>query len=140
MDLNVNLLEASFHLLTPRANELADRFYSRLFARHPQLRSLFPAELSQQKRKLISALAMIVQNLRYPEELTAMAEGLAQRHSQYGVKREQYPLVGAVLLESLQDVAGDLWTSEMYDAWAGAYGGLQELIFAALDRQERQAA
>src|SRR5690349_356164 len=39
-------LEGSFAALAPRGAELVTRFYEKLFAAHPALRGMFPADMS----------------------------------------------------------------------------------------------
>ncbi len=53
--------------------------------------------------------------------LTSALKGLGQRHVNYGVRPEHYPIVGAVLLETFADVLGERWTPAYHDAWAQAY-------------------
>lgn len=139
MSLKIELLEASFAAVAPRADELADKFYGRLFREHPQVRPLFKAPQAEQKKKLVASLAMIVQSLRNPDALRAYAEQLGVRHLDYNVAREHYPIVGQNLLATLADVAGDAWNDELEAAWAEAYGAIQAMIFEALDRHEAQA-
>ena len=52
----IKRLESSFHLLAPRGQELTDRFYANLFAKTPGLRSMFPDQMDEQKRKLLASL------------------------------------------------------------------------------------
>jgi len=136
MSLNVELLESSFNLLAPRADELADRFYDRLFTKYPQVRPMFPDDVSEQKKKLVAALAMIVGNLRKPEALGQAVADLGIRHIDYGVTRDQYPVVGENLLATLAELAGDAWNPELEQAWADAYGAITQIIYAALDEHE----
>jgi len=139
MSLNVELLESSFKLVAPNAEALADHFYGRLFRLHPELRSMFPEALDEQKKKLIASLAMVVGSLRNPDTLVAAVRALGLRHIDYGVKREQYPVVGENLLASLEAVAGDAWNDELAAAWTDAYNAIQSIIFDALD-DAKQAA
>ena len=134
--LRVDLLESSFALLAPRAEELAERFYVRLFDIAPAVRSLFPDEMAGQKRALIGALGMIVGSLRAPERLGPYLEGLGARHIGYGAVAAHYEVVGAVLLETMADLAGDAWTNELNEAWFNAYGAVSGLMQAAAERAE----
>ena len=140
MSLNVELLESSFNLVAPKADELMDRFYGRLFNEHPELRPIFPDDMGDQKKHLATSLATIVQNLRQPEKLTKYLEDLGLRHVQYKVKREHYPVVGQTLLAALAEVAGDAWNAELETAWTDAYGAIQSIIYGALDAQGQAAA
>jgi len=140
MSLNVDLLESSFNLVAPKAGELMDRFYGRLFKEHPEVRSIFPDSMDDQKKHLATSLATIVGSLRQPEKLKKYLEDLGLGHVQYRVEREHYPIVGQTLLTALAEVAGDAWNAELEKAWADAYGAIQSIIYGALDAQGSAAA
>ncbi len=138
MSLNVELLESSFKLVAPKADELMDKFYTRLFREHPEVRPMFPDDMGQQKKHLAAALGTVVGHLRQPEKLTQYLGELGIRHIAYGTQREHYPVVGQTLLKALAEVAGDAWSDELEQAWSQAYGAIQSIIYKALD--EHQAA
>lgn len=138
MSLNIELLESSFKLVAPKGDELANRFYARLFREHPELRPMFSDDMAKQKKHLVAALAMVVQNLRKPEQLTQALNDLGLRHIGYGVQRDQYPIVGQTLLATLAEITGDAWNDELQNAWADAYDAIQAIIYKALD--DHQAA
>ena len=123
MALQIELLESSFQALAPCGEAFVTAFYERLFTRFPQTRAFFAStDMKEQRKKLLGALALVIQNLRKPEVLTSALKGLGQRHVNYGVRPEHYPIVGAVLLETFSDVLGDSWTMAYHEAWAEAYG------------------
>ena len=129
MTLQIELLESSFQALAPRGEEFVAAFYERLFTSFPQTRAFFAStDMKEQKKKLLGALALVVQNLRKPEVLTSALKGLGQRHVAYGVLPEHYPIVGAVLLETFADILGERWTPAYHDAWAEAYGAVCALM------------
>ena len=141
MALNVDLLESSFQAIAPKAEELADTFYDLLFTEYPAVKPLFAkTDLAQQKKHLIAALSTVVGNLRKPDALTKVLGELGIRHIDYGAQREHYPAVGQTLLAALAKVAGDSWTQELNDAWAEAYGAIQDIIYKALDDHEASSA
>jgi nitric oxide dioxygenase len=129
--LHIELLESSFDLLAPRADELAERFYERLFAVAPQTREMFPADLEAQKRALVASLVIIVRSLRSADVLGLYLEGLGKRHRGYGAVAAHYPVVGMVLLETLAEMAGDAWTAELEAAWADAFRAVSDLMLRA---------
>ena len=123
MTLQIELLETSFQALAPCGEAFVTAFYERLFTRFPQTRAFFAStDMKEQRKKLLGALALVIQNLRKPEVLTSALTGLGQRHVSYGVRPEHYPIVGAVLLETFADILGERWTPAYHDAWAEAYG------------------
>ena len=122
MTLQIELLETSFQEITPCGDAFVTAFYERLFTRFPQTRAFFAlTDMKEQRKKLLGALALVIHNLRKPEVLTSALKGLGQRHVNYGVRPEHYPIVGAVLLETFADFLGERWTPAYHDAWAQAY-------------------
>jgi hemoglobin-like flavoprotein len=129
MSLNVELLEQSFAAVAPHAETLADAFYRNLFADYPQVRPLFEGvELADQKKKLVASLKLVVDNLRVPGTLVPALENMGARHIEYGALEGHYPAVGATLLKSLAEVAGDLWSSELTEAWSDAYQEISRIM------------
>jgi chemotaxis signal transduction protein/hemoglobin-like flavoprotein len=120
LGLRVELLEQSFEAVKPQAEALVQRFYENLFEQHPAVRSLFPDDMSEQQGKLLSALATVVASLRRPDVLVPHLEELGRRHVAYGAVPAHYEAVGTVLVETLGEIAGDLWTDELRDAWSDA--------------------
>ena len=129
MALQIEFLETSFQQIAPRGEDFVTAFYERLFTNYPQTRAFFAStNMQEQRKKLLGALILVIQNLRKPEGLTSALKGLGQRHVAYGVRPEHYPIVGAILLETFADFLGDDWTSETHDAWAQAYEAICSLM------------
>lgn len=142
-ELNVELLESTFDAVAPRAGELAEFFYDRLFEQYPDVQPLFAGtDMKEQQGKLIAALATVVASLRKPEQLIPVLQRLGERHAGYGAEEAHYGAVGEVLLESLAHIAGDAWTDEAQQAWTDAYGVISSvMIEAARDAaSEKEAA
>ena len=134
MSLNVELLEQSFELVKPKADSLVDTFYNNLFTDYPAAKPLFThTDMDKQKQQLKGALVMVVSNLRNPDVLTKSLQGLGARHVKYGALPEHYPLVGNSLLKALEQYAGAAWTTDVKDAWVGAYGAITELMLDGAD-------
>jgi len=129
MGLNVEVLEQSFAAVAPHGQLLVDTFYKNLFTDYPSVKPLFEsAEMADQKTKLLASLKLVVDNLRKPDVLTDALKSMGARHVEYGSKPQHYPAVGATLLKSLAEVAGDLWNEELEQAWADAYGVISEVM------------
>ena len=116
----IQRIENSFKLLAPRGEELMDRFYANLFARHPELRPLFPADMKSQKSKLLAALVLVVKSLRDPDNLRAALLGLGARHEEIGTREEHYPVVRDTLVDVMGQIAGTAWSSQLHDDWTAA--------------------
>ena len=116
----IRRLEASAAILFERSDVLADRFYHRLFRTHPELRRLFPTDMTNQKKKLVDSLVMVVQNLREPTVVRARLEELGRGHVGYAVQAAHYPLVREALVGAMAEVAGADWNADMHAEWTGA--------------------
>ncbi len=129
MTLNINLLENSFSRVKPDAMKFSVRFYEKLFDYHPELKPLFAkVDLAAQEKKLIVSLAVIVENLRNPEELTMALKSLGAYHQQLGTMKEHYPFVGQALVETFAEYLGDKWDRNTHQAWVDAYSLITEIM------------
>jgi hemoglobin-like flavoprotein len=120
----VKLVQDSFAKVAPISEQAAVLFYDRLFEIAPQVKAMFPDDMTEQRRKLMAMLAAVVSGLGNLESILPAASALATRHVTYGAKAEHYPVVGAALLWTLEQGLGDSWTPELADAWSAAYGTL----------------
>jgi hemoglobin-like flavoprotein len=134
-------VRASFALVVPIKEATADLFYGRLFEIAPQVRALFPDDLSEQKRKLMAMIATAVGGLNKLDALAPTVKALGARHVAYGAKAEHYAVVGEALLWTLERGVGEGFTPEMRSAWAKVYGVLAATMQAgATELAELRAA
>ena len=122
--LQIKLVQDSFAKVVPIADQAAVIFYDRLFEVAPTVKAMFPADMTEQRKKLMMVLAAVVNGLGNLESILPVASALAKRHVGYGAKAEHYPVVGAALLWTLEKGLGKAWTPEIADAWTAAYGTL----------------
>jgi len=123
MALNVELIRESFNNdIAPKADELVEFFYSDLFSRYPEVTPLFEnTDMASQKKKLLSSLKFLVDNLEDTPAVADALTSLGKRHAAYNVKAEHYPMVADSLLVALADIMGDKWTPELREAWTDLY-------------------
>jgi hemoglobin-like flavoprotein len=123
------IVQRTWEQVATQADHAAGLFYERLFEIDPTTRSLFQSvDLSEQRRKIISALATVVRGLDRLEELVPSMRALGRRHAGFGVKDEQYESVGNALLWMLEKTLGADWTPVARAAWADAYGLLAQVM------------
>jgi hemoglobin-like flavoprotein len=134
----IELVQRTFALAAPMADEIADRFYDRLFELDPSLRSLFRGDIQQQGTKLMTMLALAVRSLDRPETILEPVRRLGERHVQYGVQPHHYATVGEALLWTLAQLFGPAFTADVEDAWTAAYqllaGVMQEAAAEGVTR------
>ena len=102
----VALVQDSFAKVALTSEAAAVLFYDRLFEIAPQTRAMFPADMIEQRRKLMAMLGAVVKGLGNLDQVLPAASALAKRHVSYGVKAEHYPVVGAALLVDAGEGAG----------------------------------
>jgi hemoglobin-like flavoprotein len=127
----VAIVQDSFKKVIPIAAIAADLFYDRLFVIAPDTRPLFPDDLREQKKKLMTMLAAVVTNLHKIEEMLPTIQDLGRRHVNYGVTAEHYKVVGQALLWTLEQGLGDDFTPSVKAAWREAYAALSGAMTSA---------
>ena len=118
----VALVQGTFDLIAPIADDAAVLFYSRLFELDPGLRRLFKSDMREQRVKLMQMLTAAVRGLSHLDRLVPVVEGLGRRHAAYGVTDAHYRTVGEALLWTLAKGLGKGFTPEVREAWAAMYG------------------
>lgn len=116
----IERIESSFNLLAPRGPELVDRFYAMLFARYPAVRPMFPTEMTEQKRKLLSSIALVIQNLRNLEQVRNVLFEMGRRHAGYGALPTHYVAVRDTLIDVMAAMTGPQWTAQLTGDWKAA--------------------
>jgi hemoglobin-like flavoprotein len=121
MSLDLEALETSFDIVAPRGDDLMDVFYARLFDAAPAVRPLFAStDLRRQKAMLLGALVLVRKSLRDLDAILPALHTLGARHVRYGARAEHYPVVAAVLIASMAEIAGPAWRPHHERAWAAA--------------------
>src|SRR5215467_10244788 len=124
----VKLVQESFAKVAPISEKAAVIFYDRLFEVAPSVKAMFPADLTEQRKKLMATLAVVVGGLSNLNSILPAASALAKRHVAYGAKPEHYPVVGSALLWTLEKGLGNSWTPEVASAWTAAYSALSDFM------------
>jgi hemoglobin-like flavoprotein len=126
----VTLVQQSFAKVATISETAAALFYDRLFEVAPSVKAIFPADMTEQRKKLMATLAVVVNGLGKLESILPAASALAIRHVSYGAKPEHYPVVGSVLLWTLDRGLGKSWTPAVADAWKAAYETLSGFMIS----------
>jgi hemoglobin-like flavoprotein len=116
------LVQRSFAIIAPIADDAAALFYQRLFELDPSLRQMFPEDMTGQRKKLMQMLTAAVKGLDRIDQLVPVLQDLGRRHVAYGVTDAHYDTVGAALLWTLEMGLGKGFTRETKEAWATVYG------------------
>ncbi|WP_396453729.1 globin domain-containing protein [Actinomadura sp.] len=131
MPVDAQKLKDNFALVGANGVDVAEFFYADLFARSPQLRSMFPAAMAKQHEVLLAALSQIVSSVDDPDSLVPFLRDLGRRHHGFGVVPDHYGPVGASLLATLAHFSGPAWTEDLERDWTAAYGVVARVMTEA---------
>jgi NAD(P)H-flavin reductase/hemoglobin-like flavoprotein len=129
-------LRGSWAKVAAAGDDVPLYFYSHLFLSHPEVRSMFPIQMSGQRDKLVAALGAVVSNVDELDEVIPLLEQLGRDHRRFAVITEHYTAVGASLLATLKKFLGRYWTPDLADTWAQAYGLVAKVMVAAAEHHE----
>jgi hemoglobin-like flavoprotein len=116
------LVHATWALAAPAADDIARRFYARLFEIDADAARLFTAtDMAVQRRKFTDMLASIVRAIDEPDHLVPDAGALGRRHVTYSVEEHHFDSVGEALLWALARTLGEAYTPAVLAAWSEAY-------------------
>ncbi|WP_410499935.1 globin family protein [Chitinibacter sp. S2-10] len=117
----IHLVQHSFSLVEPIAEQAAAMFYAKLFEYAPEVRPLFKKDLTAQGNMLMATLKVAVRGLNDLNALVPVLHKLADRHVQYGVSPSHFTPVGNALLWTLKQGLGEAWTPELRQAWVDVF-------------------
>lgn len=114
--------------LAEHAVELAEVFYRHLFAMLPEARDHFASDMSEQHRRMSTALLDAVRFIDEPERLRPYLYRLGAYHArELGVLPEQYPYVGRALVQAARDLSPS-WSSMTSSCWVLVYEWISTIM------------
>lgn len=139
--MNPQVLQDSLNAVAARGPELVEYFYARLFllaAAHQQgeVLGMFPLLMDAQRDKLLNALVSITAQAAAGDmdSLTAYLEEAGRNHRMISdLRPEHYELVGAALVSTLAQFAGEAWTAEADESWKEAYALISGVMIKAME-------
>jgi hemoglobin-like flavoprotein len=117
----MEIVRGDWEKVEPLGDAVGTLFYERLFALDPGARSLFPADMAEQKQKLARMIGAAVYGLDDPEVLGPILQLLGRKHARLGVSEQHYETVGTALLWTLRQGLGEAFGPENEAAWASVY-------------------
>ncbi|MDQ2084080.1 globin family protein [Xanthobacteraceae bacterium Astr-EGSB] len=126
----IQLVQTSFAKVAPISDQAAELFYGRLFEIAPSVKPMFPADMREQRKKLMGTLAVVVGALSDLAPVLPVASTLAKKHVGYGVEAHHYDTVGEALLWTLARAFGPEWTHELEQAWTAVFAKISGFMIA----------
>ena len=137
----IKLVQQSFAKVAPISEQAAIIVLrSPVRGRAHRCKAMFPDDMTEQRKKLMATLAVVVSGLGNLQSILPAASALAKRHVSYGAKAEHYPVVGAALLWTLEKGLGEAGRRNVAEAWTAAYGTLSGYMISEAYGRPSQAA
>lgn len=134
-------VKATIPLLLQTGPKLTAHFYDRMFAHNPELKEIFNMSNQRngdQREALFNAIAAYASNIENLPALLPAVEKIAQKHTSFQIKPEQYDIVGTHLLATLDEMLSP--GEEVLTAWGKAYGVLADVFIKREDQIYQQNA
>lgn len=122
-------VKSTIPLLVATGPKLTAHFYDRMFAHNPELKDIFNMSNQRngdQRQALFDAICAYAANLDNLAALLPAVERIAQKHTSFTIRPEQYNIVGTHLLATLEEMFSP--GQEVLDAWGKAYGVLANVF------------
>ena len=118
---DLSKVQDSFALLRTKFDVTSMHFYEALFARAPQLRTMFRDDLAGQGMKFMTTLDAIVQKLGDEGEVSNEFTDLGRTHRSLGVHRGDFTPMEEALIDTLRIELGDEFSEDLERAWRAAF-------------------
>src|SRR5580704_11026759 len=125
-------IERSFELAAERCGDLTPLVYRRLFCEHPEASAMFRSEGSELVKGSMLALT-IDAILDFAGDRTGhfrLIECEVVSHDAYGTPRDLFIAFFHVIAETLREIIGPDWTSEMDQAWQRLLAEINTIVAA----------
>jgi hemoglobin-like flavoprotein len=125
-----NPIYRSFELAAERCEDLTPLVYARLFREHPETRSMFRSEGSEQVKGSMLALTIDAM-LDFAGDRSGrfrMIECEVSSHDAYGTPRELFVAFFGVIAATLRDLLDADWSPEIDGAWRKLLAELDRFI------------
>jgi hemoglobin-like flavoprotein len=118
------LVRESWAEIVPMRKQVCLDFYRRLFARYPELGTLFKGDMDRQTGLFVTMVNTIVSALENRDPVLPLIKAVGARHAGYGVAAADYEKFADTLLDAFGDALGDGFTPDVRDAWSVVYADL----------------
>src|SRR5690606_25022093 len=103
----IAVVKSTIPLLAATGPKLTAHFYDRMFSHNPELKEIFNMSNQRngdQREALFNAICAYATNIENLAVLLPAVEKIAQKHTSFQIKPEQYNIVGGHLLATLDEM------------------------------------
>jgi hemoglobin-like flavoprotein len=117
----IEIARESCAAVADRPAQLAECFYEHLFELAPQVRAMFPADMSIQHERMSRTLVDAVRAADDPAAVERLLQRMGAAHGRnHSVVAEHYPYVGRALVRAVRDLSPG-WSTAVGSAWVQVY-------------------
>ena len=115
----IGAVKVSYEAVAARPRQLASRFYEELFTVDPNLRRLFPQDLTTLQGHFEAALALVIRNLDEVRVLHGSLRELGAQHVHWGARPEDYVTAREALIGAVRGLSSN-WDARLEGQWRAA--------------------
>ena len=133
---DIKIVQSTVPLIEGAGTVVTDHFYRRMFTHNPELKDIFNMsnqETGKQKVALFEAIVAYAKNLDNVAVLKHAVERIANKHTSFHIKPDDYKIVGHHLIETMRELLGGHFTDAVEQSWLKAYGVLANIF---IEREE----
>ena len=130
----IRLVQQSAPVLMPRSDSWSTAFYDELFRTNPEVRPLFPADLTLLRAKFTDEIAALLELIGDLAGFEERASRLGANHAGYGVRAAHYRASSTALIAAIDQALGDESTPEVLAAWRAVHDLVAETMMSGGQR------
>ncbi len=130
---DVQRIRQSYPIIAAKESQFARRFYKILFDYSPFLKPMFQADMSVQEKHFSMLMSQSVAHLDNLDALERRLDELANKHSNAGVKKEQFVLVRSAFLLTIEYTLAPEFNQAIWQSWANYYDVIANKMIHAMD-------
>jgi hemoglobin-like flavoprotein len=115
----ITRVKSSYAGVAAQPRQLASRFYLEMFAVAPNLRPLFPPDLTSLQGHFEAAVALVVRNLDDMKVLEQSLRELGAQHVHWGARPEDYVTAREALIAAIRSLSAQ-WDTALEGHWRSA--------------------
>ena len=122
------IIKDSAELITSKDKYITQKMYTILFTKYPHIKEFFSNAPKDQYMRLAEILSVYAVNIDKIDRLKPALLVIAKKHVEVHIQPSQYPMIGMVLMQAIEETLEDKATPELMDAWREAYQFLAEIL------------
>lgn len=112
-------------------NLFINYFYQTFFNNYPEVRELFPKDIENQKRALLSMLDNVINGIEYVTTIRSELLDLGRRHKIIGITHEMFDAYIITIVDAAHFASNSSLTQEESTAWQNAFREMSDIMLEA---------